>query len=93
MIFGLEQETMPKVPEYNFKFKQKVHLENVPVFKSASSSDFIKLVTGDYYIHNPKDVRGFIKLAASERDCDVRMDTLWYAKVKDILDCMNIRRQ
>ena len=28
MIFGLEQETMPKVPEYNFKFKQKVHLEN-----------------------------------------------------------------
>ena len=93
MLFGLEPTTAPKVSNYEFKFKQKVHLENTPVFKSADDADFVKLVTGDFYIHNPKKVHGFVKIAASERDCDIRIDSLWYAKVKDLVDVMTRRKQ
>ena len=93
MLFGLEQTPNPKVPDYEFKFKQKVHLENTPVFKAADDADFVKLVTVDFYIHNPKKVHGFVKIAASERDCDIRIDSLWYAKVKDLVDVMTRRKQ
>jgi hypothetical protein len=74
-----------KVPDYEFKFKQKVHLDKTPVFKSADHENFIGLVSGDYYVQNPRPARGMIKLAASERDCDIRMDTLWYAQAKDLV--------
>ena len=93
MLFGLEQTPNPKVPDYEFKFKQKVHLEKRGGVKAADGADCVKLVTGDFYIHNPKKVHGFIKIAASERDCDIRIDSLWYAKVKDLVDVMTRRKQ
>jgi hypothetical protein len=91
-MFGLEMAPLPKVPEYNFKFKEKVHLENTPVFKSADPETFMGLITGDYYVHDTRPVRGMIKLAASESDCDIRLDVLWYAKIKDIVNVKSKRR-
>jgi hypothetical protein len=92
MLFGLEYSTTEPLPDYEFKYKQKVHLEKTPVFKSADTENFFKLVTGDFYVQNTRPVRGMIKLVASERDCDIRMDTLWYARVKDLVNIIKKRR-
>jgi hypothetical protein len=85
MLFGLETIPNEKVPEYNFEYKQKVHLDKTPVFKSADYENFVGLISGDYYVHNPRVVRGMIKIAASERDCEIRLDTLWYVPVKELI--------
>ena len=89
MIVGLDRTTADYGNEdYEFQFKQKVTLDNTVVYKTASPEDKVALISGTYYVKNPKPLRGFIKIAASEADCDIRMDTLWYVKAEDIIKIM-----
>ena len=86
MIVGIDQTTADYGNEdYEFQFKQKVTLDNTVVYKTASPEDKIALISGTYYVKNPKPLRGFIKIAASEAECDIRMDTLWYVKAEDLI--------
>ena len=86
MIVGIDQTTADYGNEdYEFQFKQKVTLDNTVVYKTASPEDKVALISGTYYVKNPKPLRGFIKIAASEAECDIRMDTLWYAKAEDLI--------
>ena len=86
MIVGIDQTTADYGNEdYEFQFKQKVTLDNTVVYKTASPEDKVALISGTYYVKNPKPLRGFIKIAASEADCDIRMDTLWYVKAEDLI--------
>ena len=87
MIIGIDQTTADYGnTDYEFKFKQKVKLDNTAVYKAASPEDKVGIISGTYYVKNPKPLRGFIKIAASEADCDIRMDTLWYAKAEDLIN-------
>ena len=89
MIVGIDQTTADYGNEdYEFQFKQKVTLDNTVVYKTASPEDKVALISGTYYVKNPKPLRGFIKIAASEAECDIRMDTLWYVKAEDIIKIM-----
>ena len=89
MIVGIDQTTADYGNEdYEFRFKQKVTLDNTVVYKTASPEDKVALISGTYYVKNPKPLRGFIKIAASEADCDIRMDTLWYVRAEDIIRIM-----
>ena len=89
MIVGIDQTTADYGNiDYEFKFKQKIELDNTVVYKAASHEDRVALISGTYYVKNPKPLRGFIKIAASEADCDIRMDTLWYVKAEDIIKIM-----
>ena len=86
MIVGIDQTTADYGNEdYEFQFKQKITLDNTVVYKTASPEDKVALISGTYYVKNPKPLRGFIKIAASEAECDIRMDTLWYVKAKDLI--------
>ena len=86
MIVGIDQTTADYGSvDYEFKLKQKIELDNTVVYKTASPEDRVTLISGTYYVKNPKPLRGFIKIAASEADCDIRMDTLWYAKAEDLI--------
>ena len=86
MIVGIDQTTADYGNEdYEFQFKQKITLDNTVVYKTASPEDKVALISGTYYVKNPKPLRGFIKIAASEAECDIRMDTLWYVKAEDII--------
>ena len=86
MIVGIDQTTADYGNEdYEFQFKQKVTLDNTVVYKTASPEDKVALISGTYYVKNPKPLRGFIKIAASEAECDIRMDTLWYVKAEDLI--------
>ena len=89
MIVGIDQTTADHGNEdYKFQFKQKVTLENTVVYKTASPEDKVALISGTYYVKNPKLLRGFIKIAASEEECEIRMDTLWYVKAEDLIKIM-----
>lgn len=89
MIVGIDQTTADYGNEdYEFQFKQKVTLDNTVVYKTASPEDRVALISGTYYVKNPKPLRGFIKIAASEAECDIRMDTLWYVKAEDLIKIM-----
>ena len=89
MIVGIDQTTADYGNEdYEFQFKQKLTLDNTVVYKTASPEDKVALISGTYYVKNPKPLRGFIKIAASEAECDIRMDTLWYVKAEDIIKIM-----
>ena len=89
MIVGIDQTTVDYGSiDYEFKFKQKIELDNTVVYKTASPEDRVALISGTYYVKNPKPLRGFIKIAASEEECDIRMDTLWYVRAEDIIKIM-----
>ena len=89
MIFGIDQTTAGYGNEdYGFQYKQRVVLDNTVVYKSASPEDKVALISGTYYVKNPKPLRGFVKIAASEEECDIRMDTLWYVKAEDLIKVM-----
>ena len=89
MIVGIDQTTANYGnTDYEFKFKQPVKLDNTVVYKAASPEDRVALISGTYYVKNPKPLRGFIKIAASEEECEIRMDTLWYVKAEDLIKIM-----
>ena len=93
MIVNLEPTTVNWDCDYKFSFKQPIVLENTPVYKAASKDEFIGLVSGTYYVKNPNPLRGYIKIAANENDCEIRMDTLWYVKAEDIIKIIKRREK
>lgn len=73
MDFGLDQQPYIQIDDIEFKTKQKIHIENMAICKSADPTTKIRITSGDFYIAHPRITRGFIRVAASEANCDKRI--------------------
>ena len=84
MDFGLEPRQYIQIPDIEFKTKQKVHLKDIVLCKSADPTTKIKLISGDFYIAHPRTTRGFIRIARTEADCDNR-SVAGYVSIVELL--------
>ena len=69
--------------DYNFKKKQKILLENAPLYKNIERRD-IEFISGIRYIANPKVINGLVKIAPTENLCDDYSCKYGYVEAADI---------
>lgn len=87
MMIGLEPKTIysRKADEdYNFEYKQKIHLDNVALYYSTESRKPMKFITGDFYVQNFRVRHGWLRIAPTEKICDDKTYRFGYIKASEV---------
>lgn len=87
MVIGLQPraiETRKPDDDYNFEYKQKIHLDNVALYYSVEFRKPSKFIKGDFYVQDPKVRHGLLRIAPTEKLCDDKSFRFGYIKASEV---------